>query len=236
MRALLIDHVRNANITSTYSTVSFPVRNLKSLFLDTLYVASTGSDVVTVDLGQNKQIDSLFFAGCNCESVGVVIKNSNGVTVHTATVPITREIDTHYFTEVTGRTIILTLDTPSPTTMVTMKGFGAGVTIRHVLLKDLGPELVNDTAYTRTATGQVLSNETPTFRGFTITVPKLNRAQYNTLLANLKTLSVHKPTYWDFTEDTKTFEDPIYAEIPQVWTPLPKSNYYNVEIPILECR
>lgn len=236
MRILFVDHVRNATITSTYSTASFPVRNLKSLFLDTIYMASTGSDVVTVDLGQNKQIDSLFFAGCNCEEVGVVIKNSSGVTVYTATVSISREVETHYFTEVTGRTIILTLDTPSPTTMVTMKGFGAGVTARYIHLNDIAPQIVNDSSFTRTATGQVLRNEFPSFRGFTITIPNLDRAEFNALMSLIRTLGTHKPTYWDFTEENKDMDDPIYAEINQAWTPVQKANYFNVEIPILECR
>lgn len=237
MKALLTDFVRDANITSLFPTQSFPPRNLKSTFLDTLYVATTGSDVVTIDLGQNKQLDSIYFAGCNCESVGLVIKNSSGFTTYSATVPITREIESHYFTEITGRTLILTLDTPAPTTMVKMKGVGCGKAFSASFIsEDLSPELQNQTSSTRTVTGQVLRNETPTFRAFTITIPGLTSATYKAALSALKSLGIHKPTYWDFTEETKDFEDPIYAEIPAVWKPIPKPTHYSVEIPILECR
>lgn len=238
MRVLFVDHARGATISSDNETASYPASNIADVFLDTLYISTLMYDTVTVLFDEDKSINSLFFAGCNATSLDIEVRDVSDVVLYSATVAIGRELETHYFTQVDGaRKVIISGDVTGYASNIKIKGFGCGVADRFLdVTSQLTPSVQNDTSFTRSRTGQVLRNASPTFRGFAFTLPAMGTTDYKALSEKLKTLGIHWPTYWDIAEDTDDFEDPMYAEIPDVWSVVRNGRDWTVTIPVLECR
>lgn len=266
MRILFTDLARQATVTSLYETESYPAANLVDVFLDTLFVSVLPYDTVTIDLGSNRTVDSIFLAGCNAAFVDFELVNQSSSVVYTATKNIQREVDTLYFPAVVCRYINFTVDItdgyaiwyktgddvvvqtsgqdkwvdydPLVQGYVKIKGCGAGVSKSYPnITQKIGFGAANETPFSRSKTGQVLRNATPTFKTFRVEIPSLNHADFKSLAKSLETFGIHYPTYFDFTEDSVDFCDPVYAEIPEVFTYERRdSDLYIVTIPLLEAR
>ena len=238
MRVLFTDLSRTATISSLNETASYPASNIADVFLDTLYISVLMSDTIMLLFDSDESVDSLFIAGCNATELDIVIKDVSDATIYSATVAIGRELETHYFTQVDGaRKILISGDVTGYATNMKIKGFGCGVSERFVDVNNqISPSVLNETSFTRSRTGQVLRNDTPSFRGFDLTLPAMSTADYKALSVKLKALGTHWPTYWDIAEDTDDFEDPMYVEMNEVWRPVRNGRDWVVTIPVLECR
>lgn len=266
MKILFDDLARGAAVTSLYETESYPASNLVDVFLDTVFVSVLPYDTVTIDLGKDKWIDSIFIAGCNAAFVDFELVSQASSTVYTTRKNVTREVDTVYFDRVQCRYINFTVDItdgysiwyktgddvviqdtvdgkwvdydPLDQGYVKIKGCGVGLAKSYPnILQSIGFGALNETPYSRSKTGQVLRNATPSFKRYSVEIPNLSFADFKILTTALEKFGLHYPTYFDFTEDTVDFTDPIYAEIPEIFTyERRQSDLYIVTIPLLETR
>lgn len=109
MRVLFADKARLATISSLNESLSYPASNLKDVFLDRPYLSTTTTDTVTIDLGEDTVLDSLFLAYCNAAIATLAMTNALGAPVLSQRVNVKRPIETVYFTAVTARYITLTV-------------------------------------------------------------------------------------------------------------------------------
>jgi len=239
MRILLEDLARTATISSDYETTTYPASNVADVFLDTLYVSILPSDILTIDFGQLRPIDSIYIAGCNATSVAYEVFDNYGTVIYSGTIDITRDVCTEYFAELSARKVVFTIDLGfAEGDYIKIKGIGCGVTHRVPwLLNNVVPSISNETASIRTKTGQVLRGKAPSILSYEITIPKLTLQEVKDTSKLLDTIGIHWPTYWDLAEGTEEYFDPIYAEISDVWA-VSKigGNRYNLTLTIKETR
>ena len=110
MKILFADKARTATITALFETLEYPASNLADIFLNRPYIGMVTEDIIILDYGSDVAIDSLFLAYCNCAFVLVQVYNNANALVYSVTKNVLRPIETVYFSPVTARKVVFTMD------------------------------------------------------------------------------------------------------------------------------
>lgn len=240
MKALITDLAKTATISSLYETLTYPPSNVIDTFLDLPFVSVLDTDTLTLDLGSDKVLDSVFIAGCNAASVTVLIKNAALATVYNQVKTLSYPVVGVYTGTLTGRYISIT-GTAVGSSYFKIKGVGVGVAFDFGdVIAGFGLPVVNATSSARSATGQTMANSAPTLRQRDIEIPirreEGGRTQVYAIHAQLEALGISNPTYWDITDENHGFEAPIYAALPDVWDTADNRNSFTISLSLLEAR
>jgi len=239
MKALVDNLAIGATITSLYETLSYPASNVADTFLNRPFISALDEDTLTVDLGADTSVDTVFIAGCNATSAIVTIQNAALATVYTDTIAIGETVVAIYTGAVTGR--YLNIEATTTATNLRINGVGIGVAFDFGR-RNFQPSLpvVNSTSRVRSSTGQVMANRAPTLRQRTIEIPLDKKdgglAQFDLINEALVSVGIGNPIYWDLNDDNSDFEVPIYGEMPDAWNPTFDKYNYAITFTILEAR
>lgn len=240
MKVLTTNLAKTATISSLYETLTYPPSNVVERFLDMPFVSVLDTDTLTIDLGSNKSLDSVFIAGCNATSVSLVIKNAALATLYSATETIDADTVVVYPGSLTARYIEIT-GTAVGSSYFKIKGVGVGV-VFDFGDREYQPDLpvINSTTMTTSATGQVMSNSVQTRRLREISVPVIRKengfSRLNLIRTTLETIGVGNPVFWDVNDGDSDDEPPIYGVLQREWSISFDRVAYSVTMSIMEAR
>lgn len=240
MKALITDLAKTATVSALHETLTYPPINVIDTFLDLPFVSVLDTDTLTVDLGSDKVLDSVFIAGCNATSVTVLIRNAALSTVYNQVKPIPNASNGIYPGTVTGRYISIT-GTAVGSTYFKIKKVSVGVVEDFgEVIAGFGLPTRNATSIARSATGQTIANMAPSLRAREITIPVLRkdggRARAQEIINILSSLGPGQPIFWDITAEDQEYEETIYAIMEGDLDPTDNGTHYRIPITLLEAR
>jgi hypothetical protein len=255
---ILFDNLARATsttITSDNETPGYPAINLSSIFLNEQYISIFPDDVITLDLGEDKELNCVFIAELNAALFDIEIKNNANVTQYSDTdVENARKVLPIYFDTITARYIVITadaslglapfIDTAIDTgAYLKMKELGTGVYYsmpvtqgEGALLSSYGVARTTQTRFFESATGQVISTKLPMLRVREYTFRQIEFSRLEEIFALVEDAGLHTTLFIDTYEDGDENEPALFSQITDIRNPVRQNALYAFTLSIKEAR
>jgi hypothetical protein len=257
MRILFDNLARRASttITSVNETPGYPAQNLSSIFLNEQFISIFPDDIITLDLGSDMQLNSVFIAELNAAVFDIEIKDNANVTQYSDTdVSNDRKVIPIYFDTITARYIIITadaslglasfIDTSTDTgAYLKMKELACGVYYSMPVIEGEGALLSNyslarnsATRFFESASGQVISTKLPMLRAREYTFRKVSYETLDEIFDLVDETGEHTTLFIDTFEDSVLNEPALFVQITDIRNAVRQNAFCAFTLALKEAR
>lgn len=214
MRALLVNAIERATVSSLNGSLNYPGEAIYHPFLRKKFKSLFNADTLTIDLEEVSAVNS-FFMGFHNVTAGSVTFFDENLDPIGDVLDLTDALDifTAYFDEIEVRRIVIDIETTE--SQVFIGGVGAGVYLQFPEFILAGYDFAVDdgTTITSSSGGQTSRNKGAALRSRAFVWPALTKVQFDALNGPVLAHGIGKSAFWDLFEENREFDPPMWATV-----------------------
>jgi hypothetical protein len=235
VRILFNNVFENASLVATNESLNYPVENLVHPFLRKRFQSTNSTSLITATFTEDQIMDCFFYGWHNMTSVVVVFKDSGAGTLLTLNITSPEDVGAEIFTQlITVRSVEITASGASG---FYLGGIGSGACYQMPdPLANYDPGFTDNSNFVESPDGQTLQTYIEPLDDFNFGFRDETLTIRSEVMAKYKAVGKGKPIYFNFYEDNREKEPPLYGKIINPLRSPYSPRRYNFTLEIREAR